>query len=107
MDITFDEFCGNEELAELAVDVTKVDWEKIKKSKRRGANVIEKDEGADNETEPELEETDGGESFHDSDYDFREDEDDIIYKNCATTVDMAIDGQRSVDDASYGGEMSY
>ena len=61
--ITFDEFCGNEEVAELPVDVTKVDWGKTKKGKQRGANVIEKYEGADNETEPELEETDSGESF--------------------------------------------
>ena len=101
MDITFDEFLRNEE---LAVDVTKVDWGEIKKGKRRGATMNEKDDGVDDENEPELESTDSGKNFHDSDYDFREDEDDIIYKNCATTVDMAIDGQRSVDDASYGGE---
>ena len=101
MDITFDEFLRNEE---LAVDVTKVDWGEIKKGKRRGATMNEKDDGVDDENEPELESTDSGKNFHDSDYDFREDEDDIIYKNCATTADIEIDGQRSVNDASYGGE---
>ena len=95
VDITFDDFIGNEELP------VHVPVQELNNGKRRGPETEEED-GADAKNEAESESGDDGEGFHDSDYDFSKDKDYIIFKNCTATVDNAIDGQIVIDNVGVG-----
>ena len=66
--------------------------------------MIKEDEGVGDENETKLESTNDDESFHCSDYDFREDGDDIIYKNCVATNDRVNNGQIGIYGVGFGGK---
>ena len=94
MDITFDDFIRNELPVHVLV-------QELNNGKWRDPETEEED-GVEVENEAESESGDNGEEFHDSDYDFSKDEDDIIFKNCTATVNNAINGQIVIDNAGIG-----